>query len=218
MTEAEHIPSARIHVIPLAYDFRLYELPPTASVHALKDSTVGKLRLVDVCRLTRFKRPELLIALARQLADWNIPFRLTILGAGELEPALRQLVTNSRLEDYVELPGYVPHVLTYLAAADLFVHPSLLESSCISVKEAGLVNLPVVVCRGVGDFDDTLTDGIDAFLVDPDDFVAQAAQLVRRLQMDRQGFALVGEHLQQTIRSTFDIEVVAKAYEPFHQP
>lgn len=217
MMEQEGVPAHKIHVIPLAYDFNLYEKPNPEEVRKLREQTQGKLHLVDACRFTEFKRPFELLKLATLLVDRKIPFRLTILGQGDLAERLNQGIDELNLREHVVLPGYVNNVLTFLAASDLLVHPSLLESSCITVKEAGLVGLPVVVCRGVGDFDDTLTSGRDSFMVDANDFPNQAAELVDRLHKDAVPFRAAGENLRQNILSRFDISRVSSLYESFHK-
>lgn len=216
MIETEKIDPAKIFAIRLAYDFSLYVLPDAETVAAARQRHPGKIKLIDVCRLTAYKRPFELLALARLLLSRKIPFHLTILGQGELMDDLRKQILEDGLEQHVEMPGYVSDVMLRLASSDLLVHPSVLESSCISVKESGLVGLPVVVCRGVGDFDDTLRHGWDSCLVDRAEFVRQTADYVEAFQAHPSPIRQTGVELGRTIRRLFAIEQVAGSYDRFH--
>ena len=50
--------------------------------------------------------------------------------------------------------GFREDFVNYMAAADLLIHPSLTEASNNVVKEMGLLQKGVAVCRHVGDFND----------------------------------------------------------------
>jgi glycosyltransferase involved in cell wall biosynthesis len=60
-----------------------------------------------------------------------------------------------------------------LSAADLIVHPSITEASSSLIKEAGLVNKPVIVCSGVGDFDQYIEHDKNGYLIKGDNEAAE---------------------------------------------
>ncbi|MCS6973551.1 MAG: glycosyltransferase [Cyclobacteriaceae bacterium] len=213
MIHHEGIPENRIHVVRLAYDFGLYQLPEEQNVQLLRNKLNAPIVLLTVCRLTRFKRPELSVEVVKKLIERGISAKLIILGKGELLPDLEEKIRTSGLQENCLLPGYVNNVLEYMAASDLLIHPSLLESSCITVKEAGLVQLPVIVCRGVGDFDEVITDRVNGFLTDPGKFVEQTEELVLEYMRNPKIFKETSLKLKQTILHTFAIERVGPDYE-----
>lgn len=217
MIQVEGIPEHRILHINLAYDFKLYALPHPEKVAQLRANLGSGLILLTVCRLTRYKRPELSIEVLKKLLKAGVPARLVILGRGELQTELQNKIKEEHLEEHCMLPGYVNNVLEYMAASDVLLHPSVLESSCISIKEAAIVNLPVVVCRGVGDFDEVIHHEVNGFLVDKNNFVEEASALVLRYITDPYKFKETAARLQETVCDLFDIEKIGPVYEKlFH--
>lgn len=81
-------------------------------------------------------------AFARALRAGAGPTRLWVLGsAGQ---RWRRLVAHLRLEASVRLLGFRPDVERYLAAADIFVLPTVYEASCRAAHEAAAAGLPIV--------------------------------------------------------------------------
>lgn len=122
----------------------------------------------------------LLRALAR-LAAAGVDFRACIAGPGRLLDAHRELASTLGLGDRVAIPGRVEDVRPYLDRADVFVLPSLSESSgSVSVLEALGAGV-AVVASGCDGIPEDLVDGHDALLVAPGDVGALAAALTRAL-------------------------------------
>lgn len=218
MVREENVPESRITHINLAYNFDLYELPNSEKVKRLRADLNADLVLLSVCRLTRYKRPELSVEVLKNLLAKGLSVKLIILGRGELQQELEDKIKTENLQQHCILPGYVNNVLEYMAAADILIHPSLLESSCITVKEAGLVNLPVVVCRNIGDFNEVIEHGVNGFIVDADNFVEETSALVLNYSGDRDKLLATAYQLRQTVYELFDITKVGPAYEElFHK-
>lgn len=215
MVEFENVDPPKIHHIDLGYDFSVFGFPNDSEVRRLKTLHKGII-LVSVGRLDEFKRFELSIEVCRQLRQRGNECHLFILGAGPDEKKLKAKVEEDGLADCVEFFGYVDNVPDYLAAAHWLLHPSVSESSCVVVKEAGLVDLPVIVCKGVGDFDDFLRDDINAVVVDRNSFVHEAVERIMQNQRSLQG-AQLGRELGRVVRSRFDIRTVLRQYDQFHR-
>jgi glycosyltransferase involved in cell wall biosynthesis len=212
MVRHEGIPERKIIHINLAYDFSLYPLPNAETVMSIRGSG-GCLLLLSACRFTKFKRPDQILLLLKNLIDRGVNARLIMLGKGEMENELRNQIRNLGLDARVELPGYVNNIIDHMAAADFFLHPSLLESSCVVVKEAGLARLPVIVCKGVGDFDEYLLNGVSGFLTDRDKFVDQGTEIIRSHMNDEGLRRSMGSQLEILVRQRFSIENVLPQYE-----
>ena len=90
-------------------------------------------------------------------------WKLQLLGALPKNPG-----PLSPLPDQVELLGRVAHddVPARMAAADVFVFPSLFEGSAVVTYEALACGLPCVVTPAAGS---VVRDGIEGFLVEPRD-------------------------------------------------
>lgn len=212
MVEQEKIPEQKITHINLAYNFDLYNDPDDSEVRAIKDQYKAELLLLSACRLTPYKRPELVIQVVKQLIDQGIDVKLVLLGKGEMHGQLQAMVSDLGLQNSVYMPGYVCNVLAFMAAADLFLHPSLLDSSCVAIKEAGLVRLPVIVCRGIGDFDDYILHETNGFFVDADKFLKQATEIIVTHFRNKDFLQTLGETLRKSVLERFSIEHVIGQY------
>lgn len=212
MIEEERIPESKIIHIDLGYDFGNYDRPDKKNVEAIRSSLHSELILVSAGRLTVQKRVDLSLLTLQSLRRQGIQAALVILGRGEEASMLYDKARAMELSDYVLMPGWVSNTLDYLAASDFLLHPSLSESSCVTVKEAALVNLPVIVCKGVGDFDEYLEHGINAFVTDPERFVKQAVDVVKEFASDKEGRMRIAENLKRKVLEKFSIANILPEY------
>lgn len=217
MIEKEKIPAEKVIHINLAYDFSLYELPNVTRIETLKSQYSCELLLIAVCRLTKYKRPDLAIDVVSALIQNGLNAKLIILGKGELKDALEQKIHALGLTDHVFLPGHVQNVLEYISASDFLIHPSILDSSCVAVKEAGLVAKPVIVCKGIGDFEDYITHGVNGFLVDGDNFVSQTVSVIQRQYTNKEVLSNVGLRLQSDVRRLFSVDMIVPLYDSLNK-
>ena len=215
MIDNEKIPERKVLHINLGYDFSLYENPNFKEVNRIRLAYKSELLLISIGRLTEYKRHNLSIELVRQANLNELNASLIILGVGEQENELRNLVAEYSLQKNVFFLGYVQNILDYLAAADFLIHPSILESSCVTVKEAGLVNLPVIICDGVGDFNKYLKHEVNSIVLDPNNFVELALAQVKLFVKNPEYYKAMGVVLKSEILSRFSIERTFHEYSGF---
>jgi glycosyltransferase involved in cell wall biosynthesis len=122
---------------------------------------------------------HLVTALAH-LAARHPTAHLAIAGRGELGEALRALARRLGLERRVHLLGFRCDVPALLAAADVFVLPSLSEGLPLSLLEAMFAGRPVVA-SDTGDVRTVLDGGRLGLLVEPGNATQLAAALDRLL-------------------------------------
>lgn len=113
------------------------------------------------------KRPQDLIAAARILADRGLAMTVAMIGSGSLEPELRRLVAELRL-DCVHFPGFFnqSQLPRMYAASDVFVLPSENEPWGLAINEAMCAGLPIVTSREVGCVPDLVRDGYNGATFD----------------------------------------------------
>lgn len=215
MVDEEGLNADKISVINLSYDFNLFEKPDETVVQQLKERYPGKLLLLTACRLVKDKRPELSVSLAAELKEKGIPVMMLILGKGPMEDPLKEEVSARNLQDVCEVVGFRENILDYIAASDVLVHPSVLDSSSVIVKEAGLLNKTVIVCNGVGDFDTYIQTGKNGFLVGKETFVEETAKIIDTLVADRELLAATGSGLNADIHRLFDVNKNIAEYNQF---
>lgn len=212
MVTKEKIPVNKILHINLAYDFNLYNKAVEKNVTEIRNQFKAQILLLTACRLTAFKRPEIAVHVVKKLSDLGLDVKLIMLGKGEMENQLKTLITDLGLSDKVSMPGYVSNVLDFMASSDFFLHPSLLDSSCVAVKEAGLVKLPVIVCKGVGDFDDYLIHEKNGFSVNRDTFAEEASEIIVQNFRNKDLLQKIGGNLNQSVLDLFSVQHVIGQY------
>ncbi|MBS1545351.1 MAG: glycosyltransferase family 4 protein [Bacteroidetes bacterium] len=212
----EGIPESRVIHINLAYNFDLYSWSPHLS-RSLRTSWKEKLILVTAGSLTPLKRPLVSLELLSALRNRGVDARLILLGKGPLESSIKQKAIELSVQDHLWMPGYVDNVLEFLGAASWLIHPSISESSCVVVKEAGLTSTPAIVCHGIGDFDDYVENGVNGFRVNHDNFAADAVKVIMNYIHSDQLRINIGEQLGQVVKERFSIKTVLPAYAKLNQ-
>ena len=133
--------------------------------------------VVAAGRLADVKNYPLLIE-AFAILRKRTPARLFILGQGEQEPALRELIATRRLTDAVFLCGFHVNPWKYIAKADVFALTSRYEGFGNVLVEAMACGVPVVATSSAGTRE-VVSVGENGLLVDRHEPEAVAAALER---------------------------------------
>ncbi len=127
---------------------------------------------IVVTRLLKRKNVYRLVeafAAYRQKTGAEQAWDLVICGSGEEEPAIRNLIMEEQLQNYVHLPGFIPYqaIGDWYGLANAFVHPALQEQWGLVLNEACAAGLPVLCSRTVGACYELVHDGKNGLLFDP---------------------------------------------------
>lgn len=116
------------------------------------------------------------------LAARHPRLHLACIGAGPLEPAIKQRASGASLAGRLFLPGVQPSsaVAEWLGAADLFCLPSHMEG-CPNVIVEALASGRPVVATHVGGIPELVNDPIKGILIPPCDSAALAQALEQAL-------------------------------------
>jgi glycosyltransferase involved in cell wall biosynthesis len=132
----------------------------------------GRVELLTVSRIEPEKNPLLLLeAMASLERRQPGRFRLTWIGSGALEGAVRERIVQLGIGHAIDLRGYVPfgeELLDVYRGSHVFVHVSLTEGVPLVLFEALSSGCPVVA-TDVGGVRRALRDGDVGLLVPPDD-------------------------------------------------
>lgn len=205
MLATEAVDPSRLRVLPYMYDFSRYPRPDPARIATLRARYDARLRLAFVSRLIPHKRAHLVLRCVRDLLREGLDILLLVLGTGPESDDLESLIRAQGLQDRVVMLGHRSDVLDYLAAADLLVHPSLTEASSNVVKESGLVSRSVLVCQGVGDFDEYIRSGVNGFVVPRTTDGSEIMAAIRRAYRDPAILESMGRRLNETVLSRFSV-------------
>ena len=97
-----------------------------------------KVEIISIGNLIQLKGHDFTIRAIKQLIEeGNRNIHLRIVGRGNKEKELKQLVNELKLEEYVEFLGYLSYdnVLSLLQNSDIFVLPSYYEAlGCVYLE------------------------------------------------------------------------------------
>lgn len=121
--------------------------------------------IVSVGRFAPEKHFENIVPAAKALQAMNLAFMWHIVGDGSERARVEMLITENSLKDYVILEGSKTNPYPYMKYADLFVHPSYIESQGMTVLEAMALGVPCVVTKSRGPCE-FIEDGINGLLTE----------------------------------------------------
>lgn len=127
--------------------------------------TGDMLHIVSVGRLAPEKHFENIIPVAKMLRDMSTDFVWHIVGDGSEQARLESLIVENDLKDHVILDRSKTNPYPYMKYADLFVHPSYVESQGLTVSEAMALGVPCVVTKSRGPCE-FIEDGVNGLLTE----------------------------------------------------
>jgi colanic acid/amylovoran biosynthesis glycosyltransferase len=163
-------------------------------------------QLLCVGRLTAAKGQHVLLEACALLRAQGCEFHLTLVGQGIDETSLRDHARQLGLDDRVRFAGALneAEVRVALAAADVFVLPSLAEGIPVVLMEAMSAGVPCISCP-VNGIPELIENGKSGLLASPGD-ARSLAECIRTLIGDpdaRRRFVAAG---RQRLREAFDLE------------
>ncbi len=102
------------------------------------------IKLVSLGRLAEQKGYDRLIAVCKKLKSDGLHFKLLILGKGEQERFLHEMIMKNGLENDVELGGFFVNPYPYVKQADLFVSSSRYEGLSTVMSETLILGTPII--------------------------------------------------------------------------
>jgi len=160
-----------------------------------------------VGRFVPHKRQDLLIRVFARFVAEHPQARLLLLGVGPEEQALRALVTQLRVSNFVQFIIAQP-ALGYYPLFDCFVLPSVLEGLSVALLEAASFGLPAIV-TGVGSHE-VIQDGVNGFVVPPDDERA-LLEALKKLACEPVRSSL-GVQSKEKVEARFSSQEMMQAY------
>ena len=173
----ENLPHAegKTHVIPnMVCIDRIIEKSGQPCEPSFPDA---KLKIISVARFSPEKNIPLCVRVASMLRDRDISFSWILIGDGECYSDIQKAVAENDLADRVLLVGRKANPFPWINAADVMVHPSLVESQGISILEAMALSKPVIAVQSSGPME-YVENGKNGFLTE-----ANASSIVTLIQM-----------------------------------
>jgi glycosyltransferase involved in cell wall biosynthesis len=218
MTDIENAKNKKIHLIRYAYDFSGYSMPDENEINKIKENYKTKLLLVKVARLIPEKRHILLFRAVNRLIKENYDVKLLVLSEGKERENMEKYIHTNSLHNNIFLLGYRTDIMNYIGASDLVVHVSESEASSNLIKEAGLCEKPVVVCKDVGDFDEYIENSINGFILSKENTEEEVYALLKKIYNKEIDISSIGKELNKTVHSLFYIGSIIHQYDRINAP
>ncbi|OJU37499.1 MAG: hypothetical protein BGN96_03890 [Bacteroidales bacterium 45-6] len=180
----------------------------------------GSFRIIQIGRLLDEIKGQSLVIRALSLLkqkDLGVEVSIDFIGAGSSESALKEMVAQLGLLDHVRFLGLKDreYIYSHLKEYDLLVQPSLFEGFGLTVVEAMVAGLPVLVSDVEGPME-IIKKGKYGFYFESnnvDDLVRKLVSLIKSPEK-RLWMAGLG---QQYAMDNFDIAVTVKNYENLYK-
>ena len=144
-----------------------------------------------------------------------MPAKLVLIGDGPDRSSAEYLVRKKRLQKDVFFLGKQNAVYEKLAAADLFLLPSQLESFGLAALEAMACEVPVIATN-TGGVPEVIEHGVDGYLVEPGDVKEAARYAIDLLSRADRGREM-GKVARINAKKKFCANDVIPMYESYYQ-
>ena len=171
--------------------------------------------LLFVGRLTYLKNVDLVVKAVSALKRHGISFTMLMVGSGEDEGRLKELVKKLDADDVVKFAGKImdrQELRKIYSSSDLFVFPSVFDNAPLVVREAAACGLPSLLIKGSNSAEG-ITDGISGILAEEkvEDIALAINSALTNADLKR-----MGEKARETIYISWE-DVIEKVYEEYNR-
>lgn len=142
----KHLNDGTFHVIPNSIQLDKFHFTEEKRKKMRESLGIaeGELAVVDVARFAKQKNHHFLLKVFDEIHKQRENSKLYLVGAGDLEDAIRQDIANRGLQDSVVFVGSRSDIYDVLQAMDVFLFPSFYEGFGTVILEAQCSHLPLI--------------------------------------------------------------------------
>lgn len=203
MVQYEGCKPGKIRLVPYIYDFSAYPQPDEEAVKKLRTQYPCQLMLIMVSRMVISKQHQTVFTVVKKLIGEGLSVKMLVMDDGPLRQELETFVENNKLAETIIFTGFRKDFINYMAAADLLIHPSLTEASNNVVKEMGLLEKAVAVCKDVGDFNEYIREGENGYFLNRSELDADIEQTIRTVYAHPEKGRTCGQALKNDVLRYF---------------
>lgn len=170
-----------------------------------------KKTVVSAGRFAEQKRFDILIQAFAKVHEAHPDYRLVLYGDGNCKPLYQELSSNLEIAEYIDYPGYVSNVASYIREDGIFVLSSDYEGIPNSLIEAMSVGLPCVATDCTPGGPDFLTDSGKRGLLVPIRDVDKMAAAINRIIEETNLARTLSEKAAEIVK-VLDVEVINKMW------
>ena len=109
------------------------------------EMTGDSIKLLSIGRFCEQKNFDNVPEIASIIKSKGIDFKWYIIGYGADENLIKSKIAQYNMEDTVFILGKKENPYPYIKACDIYVQPSRYEGKCVAVREAQILNKPVII-------------------------------------------------------------------------
>ena len=131
------------------------------------EMTGDSVKLLSIGRFCEAKNFDNVPEIASIIKSKGVDFKWYIIGYGADENLIKSKIAQYNMEDTVIILGKRENPYPYIKACDIYVQPSRYEGKCVAVREAQILNRPVIITNYASS-KSQLQDGFDGVIVPMD--------------------------------------------------
>lgn len=192
------------NIMPLRY-MRTLADKYTVEKEMPKDGTV---RLLSIGRFSYQKRFDEVPEICKLIRKKGFSVKWYLIGFGGDEKLIRKQIKEAGMEEYVIILGKKENPYPYIKACDIYVQPSRYEGKSIAVREAQILNKPIIIT----DFETSrsqLQDRYDGIIV-PMDIAGCAKGIAEVIKNEELQHQLIDNTKR---RDYANVDAIKKVYE-----
>ena len=216
LIKEQNLDPNKVVILPNTFDANRFKIAPKPTYllekYGLKPEQPVILIVSRLAEVERYKGYDQILQALPQISQQIPDIHYIIVGKGNDETRIKQLITQLGLQDYVTLAGFIPdeQLCDYYNLCDVFAMPSKREGFGIVYLEALACGKPVLGGNQDGAVD-ALCHGKLGALVNPDDVDEIARTIIQILQGTYpHPLMYQPESLRQQVIDTFGFEQFQK--------
>ena len=158
------------------------ELIPESEIEKEMPTISESLKLLTIGRYYTQKKLEEIPAICRGIIESGVDVRWYIIGYGGSDDYIRREIEREGMQNHVFLLGKKENPYPYIKACDWYIQPSRYEGKSVVVREAQMLNKPVIVTN-YPTASSQIKDSVDGVIV-PMAIPECVAQIAKTLKND----------------------------------
>lgn len=191
-----HVSISKLRLVPNPI---LFPDIPKRSMTELDEFTI-----ISVSRLDKVKNIDLVLDILPDLLK-IYKIKYLILGDGMHRERLEYIVHKLHLENFVQFVGFIEDPYPYWSKSNLFILNSFSEGFSNALVEAMYSGIPVLATK-VGAAEDIINNGVNGWLIDPNDRGSLLETLTRIIDMSLIERENIGINGQRAIAGVFSLD------------
>ena len=126
--------------------------------------------VINICSVGRFseqKNFDNVPNIAKRIINEGYKIKWYLIGYGSDEELIKRKIDEEQMQENVIVLGKRDNPYPYIKACDIYVQPSRYEGKAVTVREAQMLNKPVIITK-FATADSQLKNGIDGIIVPMD--------------------------------------------------